>query len=84
MSYLIAKNLVGDIKYVSLVNLTSDKEVVKELLQNDFNPVNLDKELNLLFDKNKRNFILQDYQKLKTKISKDRYASDVVAEKILR
>ena len=83
LSYLIAKNLVKDIEFVSLVNLILDKEVVRELLQNDFNVENLDKELNMLFDNKKCNSILQSYQNLKTKISKDKYASDVVAEILL-
>lgn len=83
LSYLIAKNLIKDIDYASLVNLILNKEVVKELLQYDFNSENLERELNNLFDKNKRNSILQSYQILKSKISKDKYASDVVAERIL-
>lgn len=83
LSYLIAKNLIKNIDYASLVNLILDKEVVKELLQYDFTSVNLDKELNNLFDTTKRKSILQSYQNLKTIISKDKDASDVVADRIL-
>lgn len=49
LSYVIAKSLVK-IKYISLVNLIMDKEVVKELIQNNLNYINLTKELNILND----------------------------------
>jgi lipid-A-disaccharide synthase len=44
LSFAIAKLLV-DIKYISLVNLISDKEVVKELLQDDLTIENMVAEL---------------------------------------
>ena len=49
LSYVIAKSLVK-IKYISLVNLIMDKEVVKELIQNDLSYFNLTKELNKIDD----------------------------------
>ena len=49
LSYVIAKTLVK-IKYISLVNLIMNKEVVKELIQNDLSVSNLTKELNKLND----------------------------------
>ena len=45
LSYIIAKSLVK-IKYISLVNLIMDDEVVKELIQNDLSYFKLTKELN--------------------------------------
>jgi lipid-A-disaccharide synthase len=45
ISYAIAKRLVKNIKYISLVNLIMDREVVKELIQNDLNTKNLVEEL---------------------------------------
>ncbi len=47
LSYKIAKNLV-DIKYISLVNLISDKEIVKELIQEDLTVSNMVAELDRL------------------------------------
>ena len=42
-SYQIAKRIIT-LKYISLVNLIMDKEVVKELIQDDFNSKNIKKE----------------------------------------
>jgi len=49
ISYAIAKRLV-DVKYISLVNLVMDKEVVKELIQNEFNVSNLERELDKILN----------------------------------
>ncbi|MBS4062299.1 MAG: lipid-A-disaccharide synthase [Bacteroidetes bacterium] len=68
ISYEIAKRLIH-IKYISLVNLILDREVVKELIQNELNEINLQKELHgLLFNIKKRNEILTDYAELKEKL----------------
>ncbi len=83
LSYLIVKNLVKDLKFVSLINLIFNRKVVTELLQHDFNPDLLEKELNLLFDPNKRKDMLTDYQKLKGILKKEKYASQIVAESII-
>ncbi len=82
LSYLIAKNLVN-VKYASLVNLILKKEVVKELLQKDFTFEKVDSELKLLFDTERRKDIINNYLMLNELIKKDRYASEIVAEKIL-
>lgn len=44
LSYWIAKRLVN-INYIALVNLILDRPLLKELIQNDFNPANLKIEL---------------------------------------
>ena len=49
-SYQIGKRLVKHIKYISLVNLIMDKEVVTELIQNEFNTKNLKQELTIILD----------------------------------
>jgi lipid-A-disaccharide synthase len=68
LSYLIAKQLV-DIKYISLVNLVMDKQVVRELIQYDFKVNPITAELStLLFDLKKRNEMLQNYGLLKEKL----------------
>ena len=65
LSYLIAKNLIR-VKYISLVNLVMDKPVVKELIQDDFNVTNLEKELrSLLQDPRRQRCILDDFDMLK-------------------
>lgn len=45
LSYLIAKQLVHGINYISLVNLIMDKKVVTELIQHDYNTQHLKEEL---------------------------------------
>lgn len=55
LSYHIARRLVTDINYISLVNLIMDREVVKELIQGAFNAENLKEELSrLISDENYR------------------------------
>lgn len=67
ISYSIAKKLVK-VKYISLVNLIMDKEIVKELIQNELNETNLKIELDKLFNSNSRKNMLNDYAELKTKL----------------
>ncbi|MEK9620453.1 MAG: lipid-A-disaccharide synthase, partial [Flavobacteriales bacterium] len=66
LSYIIAKSLVK-IKYISLVNLIMDKEVVKELIQSDLSLLKLTKELNFLNDSLALNKMKDAYQVLITK-----------------
>jgi lipid-A-disaccharide synthase len=66
LSYIIAKSLVK-IKYISLVNLMMDEEVVKELIQNDLSHFKLTKELNLLNSGLALNKMKDAYQVLITK-----------------
>lgn len=64
ISYQIAKRLIS-IKYIGLVNLIMDKEVVKELIQDDFTVDKLAHELNLLLnDPAKQAQIAADYAAL--------------------
>jgi lipid-A-disaccharide synthase len=75
ISYEIAKRLVK-LKYICLVNLIMDKEVVKELIQNELTPENITKELNhILFDTLQRERIKFDYQQLKKLLSENGNAS---------
>ena len=68
VSYFIARLLVH-IKFISLVNLILDKEVVKELIQHEFSEKNLMAELHeLLENKTRRKQIAADYELLKTKL----------------
>lgn len=67
ISYEIGKRLVKNIKYISLVNLIMDKEVVKELIQHDLTTENLVKELRLILGEN-REEILSNYKILREKL----------------
>jgi lipid-A-disaccharide synthase len=69
LSYFIARRLVKDIKYISLVNLIMDKEVVKELIQGDYTTNNLRNELTrLLDDQTYRSNMLKDLDELRTRL----------------
>ncbi|MEA3316483.1 MAG: lipid-A-disaccharide synthase [Bacteroidota bacterium] len=68
ISYTIAKQFVK-IKFISLVNLVMDKEVVKELIQNDMNLNKISEELNKILNKeNYRNEMLNNYALLHKKL----------------
>ncbi len=65
LSYFIAKQFVK-LKYISLVNLIMDAEVVKELIQFDMNPKMVKRELDkVLFDESNRSKMLSNYKKLR-------------------
>jgi len=63
-SYQIGKVLV-DIKYISLVNLIMDKEVVKELIQQDLNAINLERELENVLKLSNQYLIREEFKTLK-------------------
>ena len=63
ISYIIARMLVK-IKFISLVNLIMDREVVKELIQNNLNANSIEEELKKILDPPVRSRILVDYAKL--------------------
>ncbi len=82
VSYQIAKRLIK-IKYICLVNLIMDKEIVKELIQDELTVDNIKTELNkILFDTGKRQQLQQDYTSLKTLLSKGGNASANAAKSI--
>jgi lipid-A-disaccharide synthase len=68
ISFFIAKRLVK-VKFISLVNLIMDREIVKELIQKDFNRKNLQNELQkLLYNENFRSSLKTEYADLKVKL----------------
>ena len=81
ISYEIGKRVVKNIKYISLVNLIMDKEVVKELIQSKLTTENLVHELQLVLHENRAK-ILSDYKDLK-RILGDSGASEVAANIIV-
>ena len=67
-SYRLAKWMIK-VKFISLVNLVMDKEVVKELIQDDLTEDNLVEELNrLLHNGNHQRQLLEDYEELKDRL----------------
>ncbi|UQD55912.1 lipid-A-disaccharide synthase [Flavobacterium sp. K5-23] len=66
-SYQIAKRIIT-LKYISLVNLIMDEEVVTELIQDDFNPKNIRIELNKILEPNHRKSLLEKYDLLEKKL----------------
>jgi len=82
ISYQIAKRLIK-VKYISLVNLIMNKLVVKELIQNELTPKNLEKELfTILTDENKISEIKKDYAALKNLLGEGGDASAKAAKSI--
>ena len=83
ISYSIAKRLVK-IKFISLVNLIMDKEVVRELIQDDCTSETIKTELSYILEGGKnRNRILNEYQEMK-KILGEGGASKKVAQLMLK
>ena len=67
LSYQIAKRIVT-LKYISLVNLIMDKEVVTELIQEKCNTNSIKIELQKLLDSKYRNKVLENYNALELKL----------------
>lgn len=67
LSVMIARKLVK-VKYISLVNLIMDREVVKELIQDELSVENLRAELSKLFNPVKRQKMLEDFNLLRQKL----------------
>lgn len=67
ISYQIAKRIIT-LKFISLVNLIMDREVVTELIQNDLNEKRLEKELRKILDKKHREKLVEDYLELEQKL----------------
>lgn len=62
-SYQIAKRIIT-LKFISLVNLIMDKEVVTELIQNNFNKIRLKEELEHILKPKTRKKLFFDYYEL--------------------
>ncbi|MGK0386922.1 MAG: lipid-A-disaccharide synthase [Patiriisocius sp.] len=81
ISVAIARRVIH-LKYISLVNLILDKEVVTELIQGDFNTQKLTEELTILLDEYHRAKLFLDYYDLEQKLG-GRGASDKTAQLIV-
>jgi len=85
-SYEIGKRLVK-LKFISLVNLIMDKEVVKELIQDDFNDKNLELELHKIIDGYQRAVMFIDYYDLEKKLGgkgASKKAAELIIQKTLK
>lgn len=81
-SYQLAKKLVK-IKYISLVNLIMDREIVTELIQSEMNVKRLTEEMHkIVAGGEKRTQLIEDYEVLKEKLGKGG-ASQKTAELIM-
>lgn len=67
ISYQIAKRIIT-LKYISLVNLIMDEEVVTELIQEECNPKRIKSELTKILDENHRKQLLKKYDDLEQKL----------------
>jgi len=82
ISYQIAKRLVK-VRFISLVNLIMNREVVKELIQDELTVSNLKNELDkIIHDKLKRKQILEEYNLLKQLLRKGGNASANAARSV--
>lgn len=67
VSYQIAKRIIT-LKYISLVNLIMDEEVVTELIQGECNPKRIKVELSRLLEPNHRMELAKKYAELESKL----------------
>jgi lipid-A-disaccharide synthase len=68
LSYQIAKRLIKNIRYISLVNLVMDAPVVPELIQSKMNHQNIIAALDPLLHGNLRETMLQNYRQMHQKL----------------
>ncbi|MBR9997650.1 MAG: lipid-A-disaccharide synthase [Cyclobacteriaceae bacterium] len=71
ISFFIAR-MVVKVKFISLVNLIANREVVRELIQKDLTLDNLGAALNrILYDQEARSRMLQDYQEIRDMLGEE-------------
>lgn len=81
ISYQIAKRLIK-IKYISLVNLIMDKEIVRELIQHDMNEEKLEAALKEILTEEVREHVFADYAALRRLLSEGGDAAEQAAASI--
>jgi lipid-A-disaccharide synthase len=83
VSYQIAKRIIT-LKYISLVNLIMDEEVVTELIQNECNPMKIKTELTKILEESNRKKLREKYDELEQKLggigASEKTAKLIVAE----
>ncbi len=84
LTYFIAKNFVTGVKYFSLPNLISGKEVVKEFLQDQVEPEIIAKEvIKFLEDTNYRRDLISNLESVNSQLSIGERTSSKVAKEVL-
>ncbi len=83
ISYEIAKMVVRNLKYISLVNLIMDRKIVTELIQQELNTKNIVKELQDILIGEGREKMLAEYAELREKLG-GKGASDTAAKIIFK
>jgi lipid-A-disaccharide synthase len=81
MHWLTARiaRLLLKVRYIGLVNLIADKEVVKELIQDDLTPERIRIEIEKIErNSHKRAEILEDYQRVKESLGKQNPAKEII------
>lgn len=81
VSYMIARKLIK-VKYISLVNLIMDEEIVKELIQNELNENNLKNHLTQILNPENQVNLKRAYADLKNKLG-GKGASERAAKHII-
>lgn len=80
LNYMIGKQFVK-VEYISLVNLIVDREIVKELLQEEVNSKSISEVLrSILEDESYRNKINSGYKKLRDTLSGDNASKNTAKE----
>ncbi|MDQ3393485.1 MAG: lipid-A-disaccharide synthase, partial [Bacteroidota bacterium] len=82
ISYHIASYLIK-VPYISLVNLIAEKELVKELIQDDLNPEQLSLELKQIITGKRREKQIKGYQEIHSKLGTTK-ASENLAKLIVK
>ena len=83
ISYSIAKLLV-DIKFISLVNLIMNREIVKELIQNNCSVENIQGEIDLILQqRDYREKMISEYDELIAKIG-EQGCSEKIAQDLIK
>ena len=70
MGYLRKKVL--SVRYISLVNLIADREVVKELVADTFTPTNIARELEAILSGPSRQRMLEGYDEVRRRLGKEK------------
>ncbi len=83
ISYWIGR-MVIKVKHISLVNLIAEKQIVTELIQDQYNPKRLRHELNLLLDESTKTKVLKGYEEMQKNLFSELEASKNTAHLIYR
>jgi len=82
LSYLLGKRFVK-IDLYSIVNILTQKEVIKELIQHDFTAENIVKEMrNILTNREVRDKMLAEFARIRTMLAQDKNPPEIIYRKI--